>query len=490
MSLSEVEFAYFFPLFLLVYWLLPRKAAAQNTALVLGGLFFYATWSLKLLPLFVASTLIDYALLRGFAKTPIPDESAPEADRARSLSRRKWLLFVGVFHNLGALVYFKYTGFFTSALNDALGTHLHVLKIALPLGLSFYTMGRIGVLVDTYYDRIQPVRSLLVWASFVSFFPQLIAGPIGRGSELFDQYENPRRPEPAAFLKALTELAVGFFLKVYVAAQAGRELVDPIFAAPGTFSRKAHLLAVLGYGVQVFGDFAGYSLIAIGIGRLLGITLPDNFNYPYLSLSPPEVWRRWHMTLNRWLFDYIYSPMVTGESFMRNRLGLGFIVVMLASGLWHGAAWTYLLWGLLHGIALLVHFRYDLYYKSLCRKDKKWVARRKGTPYKLLGWAITTAFFLLTLIPFRAPTLAATGRFMSGLLRGGPETHAAGTIHPYLAVLAIVLYHAAELPPFARIQNLFGRIPLPLRGVALGALVVFLMIFAPVGAGTFIYAQF
>lgn len=498
MSLSEVELAYFLPLLLVVYWLLPRRAAVQNAAIVVASLFFYATWSLKLLPLFVVSTAVDYAVLRGFARWPVPEEPAdPESDtealrgeRAKVTKRRQWLLAAGVLHNLGALFYFKYVGFFTEALNQGLGTHLHVLQIALPLGLSFYTMGRIGVLIDTYYDRIPPVRSPLVWFSFVSFFPQLIAGPIGRGSELYHQYEAARRPDPGAFSKALGELATGFFLKVYVAAQLGSAVVDPVFKSPGTYVRSAHVLAVFGYGAQVFADFAGYSLIAIGVGRLLGITLPDNFDFPFLSTSPPEVWRRWHMSLNRWLFDYIYGPMVTGESFMRGRIGLGFVVVMLASGLWHGAAWTFVLWGLLHGLWLLVHYRYDLAYKALCRKDRKWVARRKTGAYKAAGWVLTIGFFLGTLVPFRSKSLGACGAFFEGLLRGEGQSKLPPATHLWPALLAVVLYHVLALRALAGLRERAGKVPFVVRGAVIGAVVVFLFLFAPVGAGTFIYAQF
>ncbi|MBK8256288.1 MAG: MBOAT family protein [Polyangiaceae bacterium] len=490
MSLSEVEFAYFFPAFFLLYWVLPRRAAVQNWALCAGSLFFYATWNLKLVPLFVASTLVDFAILRGFEKFAAPQDGSPLPTDERNQKRRRALLTLGIVHNLTALAAFKYAGFFADSFNQAFGTSLPVLRLALPVGLSFYTMGRIGVLIDTYYERLTPVRSLGVWFSFVSFFPQLIAGPIGRGSELFEQYENPRKLTADAFLKAAFELATGFVLKVYIAAQVGTELVDPVFAAPGTFTRKAHLLAVVGYAGQVFADFAGYSLIAIGVGRLLGITLPDNFQFPFLSKSLPEVWRRWHMTLNRWLFDYIYGPMVTGDSFMRGRIGAGFLVVMVASGLWHGAAFTYLLWGLLHGLGLLAHHRYDLAYKGLCRKNRVWVERRRSTFYQVAGWMVTTVFFILTLIPFRAPTLAAAGKFARGLWAGGNLPNPPGTFHPYLALLLVVIYHVGALPVFEGFRKRASATPLAMKGLALGAVIVFLMLFAPVGAGTFIYAQF
>jgi alginate O-acetyltransferase complex protein AlgI len=494
-SLSEVEFAFFFPLLLLLYWGVPRRAPVQNAVLLAASLLFYATWNLSLLPLFLGSTLLDFAVLRGFAATPIPPEEARDAERARATRRRGALLALGLASNLGALFWFKYVGFFADSLNHllglfGLGAPLPILRVALPLGVSFYTMGRIGVLIDTYYDRIPPVRSLLVWSTFVSFFPQLIAGPIGRGAELFEQYEAERRPDPDAFVKALGELAMGFVLKVYVAAQVGQAWVDPVFAAPGSFTRTAHVLAIVGYAAQVFGDFAGYSLIALGVARLLGITLPQNFDYPFLSTSPPEVWRRWHMSLNRWLFDYLYGPMVTGESFMRERLALGFVVVMMISGLWHGATWTYVLWGFLQGLWLVAHHRYDLFYKSLCRRDRAWVQRRRATPYKLAGWAATIGFFVLSLIPFRATSLATCGAFVTGLTLGGAENTEVTTIHPSLALAVVVLYHAWRLPMFKRLHERATSLPAVVRGLGLGAVVVFLMLFAPVGSGTFIYAQF
>lgn len=495
MSLSEVELAFFLPVFLAIHWLLPRRASVQNLALLAGSLFFYATWSIRLLPLFVLSTALDYAVLRGFAGTPLPPEGAAEAERARAQKKRRFYLAIGLVSNLGALVYFKYAGFLADSLNHLLsaigvGSSLPVLRIALPLGISFYTMSRIGVLLDTYYERIEPVRSPLVWFTFTAFFPQLIAGPIGRGSELFKQYEAARRPDPEGFTKALGEIAVGLVLKIYVAAQVGSAWVDPVFSSPGDFSRKAHVLALVGYGVQVFGDFAGYSLIAIGVGRLLGISLPENFNFPFLATTPMDVWRRWHMSLNRWLFDYVYSQMVTGEGFMRARLGLGLVVVMLVSGIWHGASWTFVLWGFLHGVWLLAHYRYDLYYKSLCRKDRVWVARRKSTPYKVAGWVLSVGFFVLTLIPFRATSLAGCGQFLRGLLVGGTEPVEAATMHPPLAIAVVVGWHAIQLPVFDKLRERARNLPAPVRGVALGATIILLLMFAPVGAGTFIYAQF
>lgn len=483
MSLSEVELFFFFPVVFAVYWLLPRRAVVQNVVLTTASLFFYATWNAKLLPLFLLSTLVDFAVLRAFARTPAAADDAPEDERAkRTATRRRWLI-LSLVSNLVVLAGFKYVGAFNKLL--ALGLP----PIALPLGISFYTMSRLGVVIDTYYDRIPPVRSLLVWVTFTSFFPQLIAGPIGR-TDLLEQYEQPRRLEASSALRALREVGVGFVLKVYVAAHAST-WVNPVFAEPGVYTRKAHLLALIGYATQVFADFAGYSLLALGVARAFAVSLPENFNFPFLSTNPMELWRRWHMSLNRWLFDYVYSFMVTGEGFMNGRLGLGLVIVMIVSGIWHGSTWPYVVWGAMHGLWLFAHYRYDLHYKSLCRKDRTWVARRKSAPYLALGWAATIGFFIIALVPFRASSLGDAATFFRGLvLGGGTETLDAGTMHPALAVLLVVLYHVQAMPFFDNVRARFTAAPAPVRGLVLGLVVVFLMIFAPVGAGTFIYAQF
>ncbi len=420
MSLSEVEFFFFFLVVLALHWVLPRRTSIQNALIVAASLVFYATWNLKLLPLFLLGSVLDYVVLRRFAALPLAADEASDEEKEKAFAARRAWLYLSLASNLAVLVGFKYIGGLSGLFK------LGLPSIALPLGLSFYTMSRIGIVVDTYYDRIKPVDSLLVWLAFVSFFPQLIAGPIGR-SDLLAQYETPRHLDGAAVLRGLRELAIGFILKVYVAAHVGNGWVNAVFAEPGAYTRKAHVLALVGYGVQVYADFAGYSLIALGVGRFLGLGLPVNFNFPYLATNPMDLWRRWHMSLNQWLFDYVYSLMITGEGLMHGRFGLGLVVVMLVSGIWHGSAWTYVVWGLMHGLWLLAHYRYDLYYKSLCRKDRAWVARRRSSGYALLGGILTVGFFIVALVPFRSASLGGAGAFFRGLLVGGVESSAGAT---------------------------------------------------------------
>ncbi len=464
MILSEVEFAFFFPVILGLYWILPRRAGWQNLLLLVASYLFYATWNLALLPLFIGSTILDYAV---------------GIHLGREGARHRRLAFaIGVASNLGTLVYFKYAGFFDLPVT-----------IALPLGLSFYTMSRVGYLIDVYTGRVEAERSFLTFATFVAFFPQLIAGPIGRAGTLMPQYAAPRRPEPAMWGRGASALLLGVVLKCLIADNLAIHVVNPVWQDAAAYSAVAHWAALFGYGAQVFADFAGYSLLAIGAGRMLGIELPPNFDWPFLSTSLPEVWRRWHMSLNNWLFDYVYGPLTMGDSFLRGRLDLGFIVVFLLSGVWHGAAGTFVLWGLLHGLGLVVHRRYDVMYRGLCRKDRVWVKRRKSRPYKLAGWVATQLFFFLTLIPFRSASLGDAWSYTKGLFSGGGEPFVRPGMIPMLAIAVLVGLHLLEA--FGeRVKTAFLALPAPVRGVCYGLVIVFLMLGMPIGAGAFIYAQF
>lgn len=489
MSFSGVEFAFFFPVVFLLYWLLPRRAALQNLFLLAASYFFYVSWSPRLFVVLLGATAIDY-----LAALYIHENRA-------SPSRMRLGLAASLVYNLGQLAFFKYSGFFAESLNGLLaaagiGAELPILRILLPLGLSFYTFQKLSYILDVYHDRLPPCRSLLTFATFVAFFPQLIAGPIVRGGELLPQLEAPRRLSADLVKSGAAIFFLGFFKKAYVADYLAKYVVDPIFAHPSGFSTAGHWLALVGYAVQVFCDFSGYSEMAIGTARLLGIELPQNFNYPFLSKTLLEFWRRWHITLNTWFFDYIYGPMTTGESWLRGRLGLSFMVVFLASGLWHGARWTFIAWGAMHGVGLVIHYRYDAYYRGLCRRDRSFVALRRRPAYGAAAWLLTQTFFLLSLVPFRSDSLAKAAAFFRRLWvpQGGrllPE-FAPHMRSLSLAVCAafIVAYHLLELPRGQKLVARFFALPAPLRGAAYGLIVVYLNLFVPVSSGTFIYAQF
>lgn len=491
MSFVDVEFVFFFPAVFLLYWLLPRTRVAQNSLLLIASWAFYAGWNWKLLPLLLFGGVLDYCIGRYLGSNPASDATAR--------GRRATALGVSLAWNLGALAYFKYAGFFAHSFNRlmdgfGLGASMPELQIILPLGISFYTLQRVGYIVDVYYERIAPSRSPLDFLLFTGFFPQLTAGPIARGAELLPQLAEARRLRPETLASAAATFLLGYMLKAWVADSIGSAIVNPVFEASADYSSGVHWLALLGYGIQVFADFAGYSLLAIGTARFFGIELPINFDSPFLSRSLPEFWRRWHITLNRWLFDYIYNPLVSGSGWFRGRFYLTLVLVFLASGLWHGAALTFISWGLMHGIGMAVHRGWDEYLRKLCRKDRKWVTLRKSAGYAVAAWAITQFYFLLSLIPFRAFTLTDAVTYFGHLFSSdGHRSLALGaipTINELLCVLFVVLLHVLDLPAVRGTRERLLQMPAPLRGMAYGCVVVYLFLFVPIGASTFIYRQF
>ncbi len=493
MSLSGVEMLFFLPAVFAVYWLLPRKAALQNAVLLLASGLFCLSWSPRLAAVLLVAIAVDYWAGRfiGF-------------HREQSPGKARIGLAISLAYNLLQLGYFKYAGFFAEALDSllrtvGLGAPLPVLHVALPVGLSFYTFQKLSYVIDVYWGRQEPCRAPLQFATFVAFFPQLTAGPIPRAGDLLPEYAVPRRFDLDVLRRGAGLFFLGYVKKAYVADYLGKYVVDPAFASPGALSTAGHWLALGAYAAQVYCDFAGYSEMAVGAGRLFGLELPRNFNYPFLSRTPAELWRRWHITLNTWLFDYIYNPLVTGEGRFRGRLDLGFLVVFLASGLWHGARWTFLSWGLLQGIALVVHRRWDEHYKGLCRRDRKFVALRKSRRYATAAWAATQLYFVVTLLPFRAPSLAEAGRYLLAMVAPHPGKLLLHTSPPPVRLANLVgclgfviadhwmeRRRAAGLPSVER----FFALPSPVRGAVYGLVIVWLLLFVPLASGTFIYAQF
>ena len=482
MSFVEIEFMFFLPAVFLLYWIAPRRAAFQNSILLVASYLFYATWHWKLLSLLVAGTLVDY-----FVGLYLSNQ---EPVRGRRLA-----LSISLTFSLGALAFFKYENFFASQANlllqgVGLAPSIPLLHLALPLGISFYTLQRVGYILDVYWGRQASCKSLTEFAVFCAFFPQLTAGPISRARELLPQLSAARRLDPQKLADGALSFLTGFALAAWAGNLIGARLVDPVFANPAAYTVASHWVGVAGYALQVFGDFAGYSLMAIGVARFFGIELPVNFNFPFLSRSLPELWRRWHITLNRWLFDFIFTPMTTSRGWFRGRIGVALMFTFLASGLWHGASWTFVAWGFLHGLGMVVNYRWDEYYKTLCRRDRSYVKKRQGRAYQFVAWLLTMAFFVVTLVPFRAPDGALRSGYAWGMLSssGGQAVEFGG--RAILAVAFIVGYHLIELKPLGFLRQRFFAFPAPVRGIAYGVAIVFLMLITPVGSGTFIYQQF
>ena len=353
MSFTSIAFLVFLPVVWATYWGLGRREW-QNLLLVCASYVFYGWWDERFCVLMLTSSLVDYGL--GLALGP----SSPDSDRGESrwfgIGRRRLLLGMSLACNLGLLGVFKYFGFFVDSFQAAAGLigwspGAVTLEIILPVGISFYTFQTLSYTIDVYRGRLVPTRNLVDYLAFVSFFPQLVAGPIERASRLLPQFQQPRCWERDAIGAGLRQMLWGLFKKVVIADT----LAGPVaasFASPEAAGGPRLMVATVLFAYQIYCDFSGYSDIAIGTARLFGITLMRNFAYPYFSQSIVEFWQRWHISLSTWFRDYVYIAM-GGNRGGRVQTWRNVVLTFLVSGLWHGAAWRFIAWGGLHGVSLV-----------------------------------------------------------------------------------------------------------------------------------------
>ncbi|MGH9125165.1 MAG: MBOAT family O-acyltransferase [Acidimicrobiales bacterium] len=343
MLFPTLSFAAFFALVLPASWLLMPHRVRWRVFMVAASWFFYGAADWRFVPLLAASTVANqlFALL---------------IHRARGPARKAWAV-LAVTVDLGALAWFKYAGFLSltlqSSLND-LGVRAHVPlpEVVLPVGISFFTFQALSYVIDTSRRKIEPAP-FLDFAVYLSFFPHLIAGPIVRAAEFLPQIKKKIDPRRVDVARAFWLISAGLFKKVVIASYLGTYAADPLFGFPHQHAGVEALFGVYAYAVQIYMDFSGYTDIAIGLALLLGINFPQNFNAPYAAASLQDFWRRWHITLSRWLRDYLYIPL-GGNRQGRTRTYVNVMITMLLGGLWHGAAWTFVAWGALHGIGLCV----------------------------------------------------------------------------------------------------------------------------------------
>jgi len=300
MLFNSLSFAIFLPIVFAIYWGLKKNLRGQNILLLLSSYLFYGWWDARFLTLIIASTVVDFALGRSLAS-------------ARSTSKRKWLLTASMLFNLGLLGVFKRYNFFIenfALLAQSIGFHTSptLLSIALPVGISFYTFQTMSYTIDIYRKQLEPTRDFIAFAAFVSYFPQLVAGPIERASNLLPQITKPRNFDYQKAVDGLRQALWGFFKKVVI-ADAVAPLVDQTFADPNIYISGALVAGAFLFSIQIYCDFSGYSDIAIGISKLFGIDLMQNFRTPYFSRDIAEFWRRWHISLSTWFRDYLYIPL-------------------------------------------------------------------------------------------------------------------------------------------------------------------------------------
>lgn len=342
MIFNSLDFAVFLPIVFALYWLV-TALRARNLIVVIASYVFYGWWDWRFLSLILFSTVVDYAIGR-----MLSTESAP--------TKRKVLLWVSIGVNLGLLGFFKYYNFFLENFVSAFslfGQELNprTLNIILPVGISFYTFQTLSYTIDVYRKQLEPTRDFVAFAAFVSFFPQLVAGPIERASNLLPQFYKVRDFNYSKAVDGLRQILWGLIKKMVIADNAA-EVVNTIFDGSGDYSGSTLVLGAVFFAFQIYGDFSGYSDIAIGTARLFGFDLKQNFAFPYFSRDIAEFWRRWHISLSTWFRDYVYIPLggSRGGNGMRIR---NTFIIFIVSGFWHGANWTFVVWGALNAIYFL-----------------------------------------------------------------------------------------------------------------------------------------
>jgi len=339
---STLFLVYFLPVFLTIYFLIPLKL--RNLFILLASIFFYAWGAPDFIFIVLGAIISDFYIVR-------------KMSRVSGRNRVIWVS-VSMILNIGLLAYFKYANFFVENVNDVLGglgwNTMAWIKIALPIGISFFTFQKITYAVDVYRRVHAPLKSVVDYAMYILMFPQLIAGPIVRYNEIADQITERRKSENMNNrISGFFRFIIGLSKKVLIANVLGEE-VDAIFDLdPTHISTSAAWIGIIAYAFQIYFDFSGYSDMAIGIGRMIGFTFPENFNNPYISGSITEFWRRWHMTLGRFMRDYLYIPL-GGNRVSIGRMYFNLWIVFVISGLWHGAAWNFVIWGIFHGLFLVM----------------------------------------------------------------------------------------------------------------------------------------
>ncbi|MEL6778625.1 MAG: MBOAT family O-acyltransferase [Cyanobacteria bacterium J06597_16] len=474
MIFTEFRFFIFFAIVFGVYWAL-RSNGWRKAWILACSYAFYGAWDWRFLSLIIGSTLVDYVV--GLNLVKCDDSSKVNSSKAK----RSWLA-LSLCVNLGALAFFKYANFFADSAVGffswmGLPVNSVTLGIVLPVGISFYTFQTLSYSLDIYAGQLQPKKNLLDLATFVAFFPQLVAGPIVRAADFLPQLEIARSFDQVNVRACLTLFMVGFFKKACVSDNLA-PIVDKYFAAPDTFDAISSWIGVLSYTVQIYCDFSGYSDMAIACAGLLGYELCVNFNFPYFASSITDFWRRWHISLSTWLKDYLYIPLGGnrgGQWFTYRNL----MLTMVLGGLWHGAAWTFVVWGALHGGALIAH--------------KEWSKLGKQIPIlaktsALWGVLLTFYWVCITWVFFRADSFSSALTVLQSfvLLRSpGGEQLSLGLIG-FLAVLLLLHWLTARQIWTRAVE----RLPSQLFAVGYGFAAAIILTLVPVGYTAFIYFQF
>ncbi len=471
MVFNSLEFVVFFTVLLAVYYgVVPGTwTRARKIVLLVASYVFYGSWNPPFVLLLLGSTVLDFSI-------------GLRMEAARSATVRRLLLMLSLLGNLGVLGFFKYGGFCLEQWQALFGqttvlTNASPLwDIVLPVGISFYTFQTLSYSIDLYRGQQKATRSFVDFALFVSFFPQLVAGPIVRSRDFLPQLESDRRATPSEVEMALVRIAAGLFKKVVLADTIG-EYVDVVFENPRSYGAANVLLAIYSYAYQIYFDFSGYSDIAIGLAALFGFRIPENFNRPYLSSNPREFWQRWHISLSTWLRDYLYVSM-GGNRRGAFRTYVNLAITMLLGGLWHGASWNFVIWGAIHGLWLALHRLWTQGKPIVESAPLIRIAKQIGTFHMVcVAWVF-----------FRASDSEAAAVIFNRLGHWGYQlqVHSSAQIALIVVLVSLALHLSGD--PM-RLRRRYTDLPPLVQGLgySLVGLVVFL--FSPDSA-RFIYFQF
>ncbi|HSC37975.1 MAG TPA: MBOAT family O-acyltransferase [Chitinophagaceae bacterium] len=483
MVFNSYTFIIFFAIILVLHNLpLPWKTKKIN--LLLASYVFYAAWNPPFILLLWLSTVVDYFVGRALYTQ---DNKA----------KKRLLLVISLIGNLGMLCFFKYGGFlldnFVSLCNLA-GFDFHPAKpnIILPAGISFYTFTTLCYTIDMYHRKSEPVKSLLDFSLFVTFFPHLVAGPIVRPPQLVPQFETPRKATQKQLLDGLLLLTLGLFMKVVVADSMLAATADTVFSTPGLVPSIDAWAGVLAFSGQIFFDFAGYSTCAIGVALCLGFVLPQNFNYPYAAAGFTDFWRRWHITLSTWLRDYLYIPL-GGNKKGATRMYIALMITMLLGGLWHGANWTFVVWGGLHGLYLWVErfFRKDTTRLTTAGTGIVVKVEKQGSNSNYLYVLLTFMLINITWVFFRASTFSQAGHLLQSMFsftsNGRPLLSTLDMLKVAVIIPLMLLFH--WLMRNTSVLKVADKASWVSLGFVWAVLVLFI-VFAQESGSSFIYFQF
>ncbi len=406
MLFNSIDFIIFLPIVFALYWIVPaNKPIVQNFILLISGYFFYGCWDYRFLFLLAFSTLLDFF-------------SGQKIASANTIFKKKCWLWLSIVINIGFLAVFKYYDFFASSL-AALFAHagihidLWLLHIILPVGISFYTFHGLSYVLDIFYERTKPTKNIITYASFISFFPLLVAGPIERATHLLPQLEKKRIFNYQYAIDGLKQILWGFFKKIVIADTCA-QYANLAFTDVAHYNGSTLVMGAIFFSIQIYGDFSGYSDIAIGTAKLFGIEVMRNFNYPYFSRDIAEFWRRWHISLSSWFKDYVYIPL-GGSKGTKSKIIFNVFLIFFLSGLWHGANVNFIIWGLLHAAYFLPLLLFKKNRENLHIADEG-----KTFPSLKNSINIFITFCLVTFawIFFRSPNLPVANKYIATIFSG------------------------------------------------------------------------